>query len=55
MPGRWYRHFVVLLDLKGTRPEVSCGNDVMDELALELEKPVDIPGATTGTKISVLH
>ena len=36
-------------------PDVSCGNDVEDELALELEDPVDNPGATKGTKFSVLH
>ena len=30
----------------------SCGNDVEDELAPELE---DNPGTTTGTKFSVLH
>ena len=30
----------------------SCGNDVEDELAIELD---DNPGTTTGTKFSVLH
>ena len=30
----------------------SCGNDVEDELALELD---DNPGTTTGTKFSFLH
>ena len=39
----------------GIPPDVSCGNDVEDELALELEEPVDNPGATIGTKCSVLH
>ena len=32
--------------------DVSCGNDVEDVLALELEEPVDNP---VGTKFSVLH
>ena len=37
-----------------TPPEMSCGNDVEDELALELEEPVDIPGTITSTKLAVV-
>ena len=51
---RGYRHFVVSLEL-GEIPDVSSGNDVEDELALELEEPVDNPWTTKGTKFSVLH
>ena len=36
-------------------PDESCGNDVEDKLALELEEPVDNPGTKIGTKFSVLH
>ena len=32
----------------------SCGNDVEDELALELEELVVNPGTTIGTKCSIL-
>ena len=32
----------------------SCGHDVEDVLALELEEPVDNPGTTIGTEFSVL-
>ena len=32
--------------LEGFSPDVSCGNDVEDELALELEEPVANPGGT---------
>ena len=35
--------------------DVSCGHDVADVLALELEKPVADPGTTVGTKFSVMH
>ena len=35
--------------------DVSCGNDVGDVLALELEQPVDDPGTTIGTFFTVLH
>ena len=46
-----YRHFVILLDPE--RYSMSpCGNDVEDELALELE---DNPETTIGTTYSVLH
>ena len=34
---------------------MSCGNDVEDVLALELEEPVDNPGTTTLTQFSVMH
>ena len=34
---------------------VSCGNDVRDVLAVELEEPVKNPGTTSGTSFSVLH
>ena len=51
MPERGYRHFVVLLGL-GEVLDESCGNDVEDELAVELD---DHPGTTTGTKCSVLR
>ena len=36
-------------------PDESCGNDVEDKLALELEEPVDNPGTKISTKFSVLH
>ena len=36
-------------------PDVPCGNDVGDELALEHKEPVDSPGTITGTKLSVVH
>ena len=35
--------------------DVSCGNDVEDVFALELEEPVDNPGTNIGTKFFVLH
>ena len=34
---------------------VSCGNDVGDALAVELEEPVGNPGTTIGALFSVLH
>ena len=33
----------------------SCGNDVGDVLAVELEEQVDNPGTTIGTQFSVLR
>ena len=50
MLERGYHHLVMLLDQ--TSPVVT---NVEDELALELEEPVDNNGTTTGTKFSVLH
>ena len=35
--------------------DLSCGNDVEDELELGLEEPVVNPGTTSGTNLSVLH
>ena len=35
--------------------EESCGNDVEDVLALELEEPLDNPGTTIGNEFSVLQ
>ena len=40
--------------LEGILSDVSCGNDLGDELALELENPVANPGAAIGTKFFVL-
>ena len=34
---------------------MSCGNGVKDELAFELEDPIDNPGTTIGTIFSVLN
>ena len=51
MLEREYRRFVVLLDSERYSMRQSCGNDVEDELELELE---DNPGATTGTTIFYL-
>ena len=36
-------------------PDVSCENDVEDELALELEEPVGNPATTMATEFTVLH
>ena len=47
---RWPRHFVVA-GLERIPSDVSCGNDVENELALELKVPVDCPGTTTSTKV----
>ena len=33
----------------------SCGNDIEDVLAVELEDPVDNLGASVGTWLSELH
>ena len=45
----------IVAGLDEVSPDVSCGNDVEDALALELEEPVDNPGTTISTKFSVLH
>ena len=38
----------VIAGLDKESSDVSCGNDVGDVLALELEEPVDNPGTTIG-------
>ena len=40
----------VVAGLGEVSSDVSCGNDVEDVLALELEEPVDNPETTIGTK-----
>ena len=45
----------IVAELDEESSVVSCGNDVGDVLAVELEESVDNPGRTIGTKFSVLH
>ena len=47
------RRVVAALDEESS--VVSCGNDVGDVRAVELEELVDNPGTTIGTKFAVLH
>ena len=56
-PRGVHAYFVCLVDFAWNYPAFeSCGTDVAGVLsALELEDPVDKPGATIGTKFSVLH
>ena len=49
MLERAYRHVVFFAGLDKVSSDVSCGNDVEDVLALDLEEPVDNPGTTIGT------
>ena len=50
----WVSSLRCIAGLGEIPPDVSCGNDVEDELVLELEEPVD-PGTTISTKFSLLH
>ena len=45
----------VVAGLDEVSSDVSCGDDVEDVLALELEEPVDSPRTQIGTNSSVLH
>ena len=45
----------VVARLDEVSSDVSCGKDVEDVLALELQEPVDNPWTSIGTQFSVFH
>ena len=45
----------IVAGLDEESPDVPCGNEVEDVLALELQELVDNPGTTIGTQFPVLH